>query len=157
MGQGKGKVYVAFTDYQKAFDRVNSECLLACLRDKGLSRKMLNINRSMYESVLCYVRAGYDYSDLYECPTGVKQGCLLSPKLFCLFIKEVAEELRSDGQHGIKLTTLIEEIFSLLFADDVVLVSHTVLGLQSQLNVLIRAYSRRGRTVNLYNFFFKGP
>ena len=62
MGQGKGKVYVAFTDYQKAFDRVNSECLLACLRDKGLSREMININRSMYESVLRCVRAGYDYT-----------------------------------------------------------------------------------------------
>ena len=74
---------------------------------------------------------------------------MLSPKVFCLFIKEVAEELRNDGQRGIKLTTLIEEILSLLFADDVVLVSHTVLGLQSQLKVLIRAYNRIGFAVNL--------
>ena len=44
---------------------------------------------------------------------------------------------------------MIEEIFSLLFADDVALVSHTVDGLQNQLNVLARASARIGLKINL--------
>ena len=59
----------------------------------------------------------------------MKQGCLLSPKFSCLFIDEVAEELLNDRRHGTKLTTIIENKFSLLIANDVVLVSHTVIGL----------------------------
>ena len=97
-----GKGYVDFIDYQKAFDRVNRECLWACLRVKGLSRKMWNIIRSMYESVLCCIRDGYYYTDSFESPAGVNQGCLLSPKLFCLFINEVTEELRNDWRHRYK-------------------------------------------------------
>jgi hypothetical protein len=149
MSQGKGKAYVAFVDYQKAFDTVNRDSLYACLQAKGLSSKMLKMIRSMYENVLCCVRCGYDYTDFFECPAGLKQGCLLSPKLFCLFINEVAEKLRADGRHGIMLTTLIEEIFSLLFADDIALVSHTTVGLQNQLNMLSQASDRIGLVVNL--------
>ena len=43
----------------------------------------------------------------------------------------------------------MEKIFSLLFADDVALVSHTVIGLQNQLNVLLSAANRTDLTVNL--------
>ena len=38
---------------------------------------------------------------------------------------------------------------SLLFADDVALVSHTTVGLQNQLNVLARASAKMGLKVNL--------
>lgn len=86
MAQNKGKVYLAFVDYHKAFDSVDREKLWTCLGKKGLSHKMLQLIRKMYENVLCCVRAGQDYTDVFESPIGVKQGCLLSPKLFCLFL-----------------------------------------------------------------------
>ena len=79
----------------------------------------------------------------------MKKGCLLSPKIFALFINEVAEELKRDGRHGINLSNLIEEICALLFADDRALVSHTVVGLQNQLNVLARPSRRIGLSVNM--------
>lgn len=148
MLQGKGKCYVAFIDYRKAFDSVNRECLWNCLRRKGLSRKMLNILESMYERVLCCVRSGHDYTEFFDSPVGVKQGCSISPNLFCLLINEVAEELRRRGRHGVKLSHL-EETFSLLFADDVALVSFTPVGLQNQLNVLSEVSNRIGLKVNL--------
>ena len=110
---------------------------------------MLNRLKSMYENVLCCVRSGHDYTEFFESPAGVKQGCLLSPKMFGLFINEVTDEIRKAGRHGILLSNLIEEIFSLLFADDVALVSHTPVGLQNQLNVLARASAKIGLKVNL--------
>lgn len=143
------KVFVAFIDYRRAFDSINRNKLWACLCRKGLSRKMLKILKSMYENVLCCVRAGQDYTEFFGSPIGLKQGCLLSPKIFALFVNEVAEELKRDGRHGITLSNLIEEIFALLFADDLALVSHTVVGLQNQLNVLARASGRLGLSVNL--------
>lgn len=149
MSQGKRKAYVAFIDYEKAFDSVDRKCLWSLLCKYGISKKMLNILQSMYEKVQCCVRSGQTFTDFFESPCGVKQGCLLSPRIFCLFINEVAEELRRCGRHGIKLTQLVEEIFSLLFADDLALVSHTVVGLQNQLNVLARISAKLGLRINL--------
>ena len=54
----------------------------------------------------------------------------------------MADEISRAGKHGIFLSNLIDEIFSLLFADDVALVSHAVVGLQNQLNVLERVSSK---------------
>ena len=54
MSQGKEKVYVVFNDYQKVFDKMNRVNLWPCLLAKGLSRKILNIIRSITK-VFCAV------------------------------------------------------------------------------------------------------
>ena len=79
----------------------------------------------------------------------MKQGCLLSPLIFSLLISEVAEYVRKNGKHGIQLLPSFEEIFLLLFADDIVLVSSTPSGLQNQINNLEKASNSLGLTVNL--------
>ena len=56
--------------------------------------------------------------------------------LFSLFINELANEIMQRGRHGIQLIPDLIEIFILLFADYVILVSDTVCGLQNQSNVL---------------------
>ena len=98
----------------------------------------------MYENVSCCVKSGHDYTEFFESPAGVKHGCLLSPECVCLFINKVADEIRKAGRHGILLSNLSQEIFLLLFADDVALVSHTPAGLQNQLNVLACSSTKIG-------------
>ena len=106
MAQRKGKVFVAFVDYLKAFNTVDRHNLWLCLRRKGLSRKMLNLLKSLYENVLCCVRYGHDYTEFFESLAGMKQGCLLGPKTWCPFINEVADEIRKAERHGILLSNL---------------------------------------------------
>ena len=101
LSQEKGEVYVAFIDYQKALDLVNRESVYVCLRTKGLSRKVLNTIRRMYETVLCSVKARCNYTDFFECLIGIKQVCLLSPDLFSLFINVVAEEVMVEEEEWI--------------------------------------------------------
>lgn len=96
----------------------------------------------MYENVLWCVRIVQDNNDLSESPVDVKHGCWLSPTLFCMFINEVAEELKRDGKRDIILYNRIEEIFSLLFAGDIALILHTAIGLHYQFNILARASKR---------------
>ena len=91
---------------------------------------------------LCCVKSGHDYTEFFESPAGRSRAAYSAPKCF-LFISEVADEIRKAGRYGILLPNLIEEIFSLLFADDVVLVLHAPVGLQNQLNVLARASADR--------------
>ena len=54
--------------------------------------------------------------------------------MFSLFVNESAVEVSRNGKHGIQMILGAIEIFLLLFADDVILMSSTPAGLQNQLN-----------------------
>ena len=88
-------------------------------------------------------------SEVFECHLGVKQGYLLSPLIFSLLISEVANFISKNGKHGIQLIPGQDEIFLLLFADDIVLLSSTPTGLQNQINSLVKASCSLGLVVNL--------
>ena len=77
-------------------------------------------------------------TDYIKCTFGVKQGDVCSPVLFSLFINELALEVIQNGGHGASFINDYFELFILLLADDVVLLSETVIGLQTQLNSLQR-------------------
>ena len=53
------------------------------------------------------------------------------------------------GKHGIQLIPGTTEIFLLLFADDVILLSNTIVGLQNQLDSLKTEPDRLYLTINL--------
>ena len=60
-------------------------------------------------------------------------------------IKDVIE----NGKHGIKLSPDLTELLILLFADDVVLFSDSVIGLQTHLNILYCTAERLDVILNL--------
>ena len=97
---------------------------------------------------MCDVVAG-GVTDLFVCPKGLKQGEITSPLLFSLFINEAATDIMKNGMHGVQMFPDILEIFILLFADDVALVSDTPRGLQNQLDVLARNSDALDLSVNL--------
>ena len=53
---------------------------------------------------------------------------MCSPVLFPLFINELTEDMIESGKHGIQLAPYLIELLILLFADDVVLLSDSVIG-----------------------------
>ena len=72
-----------------------------------------------------------------------------SPILFCLFINELALEVIDKGRHGVGFMFDAFELFILLLADDVFLVSETVVGLQTQFSSLQHAASEPELNVNM--------
>ena len=103
--------------------------------------------KSMYDAVKTRVRAGGDLTQDFICPRGYMQGDICSPILFSL-INELATEIIQNGKHGITLSPELIQIL-MLFADDVVLLSYTVIGLQQQLNILRDTAKKLGLVVNL--------
>jgi len=90
--------------------------------------------KSMYCSLLSCVRAKNESTELFDCPIGVRQGCVLSPTLFSIFINQLSDHMNAEGKHGIQILPEFMELFVLLFADDVALLSTSAHGLQNQLN-----------------------
>lgn len=143
------KLYVAFVDFTKAFDYVDHTKLLETLQKDGISGKFYCILRSMYESLKSCVRVKGEFSEFFDCPRGVRQGCVLSPTLFSLFINQLAQHINESGRHGIQLLPGLMELFILLFADDVTLISSTPFGLQNQLNCLKQSCVQLKLEVNI--------
>jgi len=102
----KGKpLYVCFIDLRKAYDSVNRELLWQAMKTYGISGKIVRIVSSLYENTRAKVRVNGVLSECLSLKTGVKQGCVLSPLLFNIFIDWVVRrvlkrweiaELRSD-------------------------------------------------------------
>ena len=148
-GNKRSKLYVVFIDYRKAFDSINRNKLWEALEETGVSTKMINIIKAIYKQVIAKVKFGNKYSEAINCPLGVKQGCLLSPALFSVLINKVAHKVAEGGRMGYQFVAGGKEIFSLLFADDIVLISKTPAGLQNQINNLKHISDELGLEVNL--------
>ena len=143
------KLYVAFIDFEKAFDSINRSILWPILLKNGVCGKLFRSIKSMYNCVKARVRSGGKLTDYINCTAGVKQGDVCSPVLFSLFINDLTSEITRYGRHGVQLSGNALELFILLLADDVVLLSETVVGLQTQLSNLRRAAESLQLKVNM--------
>ena len=75
----------------------------------------------------------YEVTDQFPCQKGVRQGCILSPLLFSLFISDLETVLRHN-ESGVKLNRMSMDL--LMYADDIVLISSSAAGLRKHLYVL---------------------
>ena len=148
-GGGRGKLYVTFVDYRKAFDSVNRNRLWTIMENMGLSTKFLLMLKAMYQNVQSCVRWRHVLSECFDSLVGVKQGALESPSIFAVYINSVAEYVNRKGRHGVQLLPGMAEIFLLLFADDIVLISTTPTGLQNQIDNLVHISKQLDLSVNL--------
>jgi len=100
----------------------------------GLRADYTSASRSMYENVKARIRCGCGakFTDYINCTRGVKQGDVRSPVLFTLFINEGALAIINNGRHGVSLSSDFIQLVILLFAHDMILLSETVIGLQTQ-------------------------
>ena len=103
----------------------------------------------MCNVVTAQIRAGGDLGDPCMYPSGLKQGDTCSPLLFSLFINELAKDIVQRGRHGIQRIPDLTEIVLLMFADDVILMSNSVGGLQNQWNIPHETAVGLGLVVNL--------
>ena len=131
----KKEVYGCFVDFRKAFDRVNRDCLWYKLLLAGVKGKMYFAIKSLYENVKCCVKIGQGgiFTDSFSASQGLKQGCKISPTLFCLYINELASKL---NQLRKGITVGDQHVPLLMYADDIVLLANSDVDLQAQLDCL---------------------
>ena len=82
----EGGFLAAFIDFSKAYDRVCRKKLWECLRGYGVSGKFLVMLQALYLENSVEVKIGDKRSDHFPVSTGLRQGCVLSPLLFSLYI-----------------------------------------------------------------------
>ena len=124
------RLFTAFLDLRAAFDLINRNLLWAKLIKLGIDNKLLSLIQRLYATTSCQVRYD-DLGNLTENITttrGVKQGCVLAPTLFNLFLNDLSPHLADIDSHCPKLNNT--PVYLLLYADDMVLISRTKIGLR---------------------------
>ncbi|KAL5015362.1 hypothetical protein ScPMuIL_009632 [Solemya velum] len=114
--------YCAFVDFKKAYDRIDRHLLWEKLQFYGLDGNFLSALKAIYSNTRCCVRVNGICTEWFDVTCGLKQGCLLSPLLFNLFINDLAVFFNGTGK-GIDING--ERVAILLYADDVVLLAET--------------------------------
>ena len=144
----KGKrLYSCFVDFSKAFDCIPRDKLFEKLRSKGITGKVFNLIKNIYMNEKCQVKIGQTLSSAFDANQGVRQGCILSPILFNIFISDLPEILDKDENEPAKIGNDIK-LSSILWADDLVMISESKEGLTKMFNDLIKFSSENGLKIN---------
>ena len=142
---GRG-MFATFIDFRKAYDRVDRSKLWQCLRDSGFCGRALSFLQAAYRSLSCEVRIDSLLSESFTVSRGLRQGCILSPLLFSLYINSLVEKLRGAGV-GVECGG--QKVAALLYADDAVLMAEDENQVKRGLKVLEEWCREWGVEVNV--------
>ena len=154
---------MCFIDLAKAFDTVERS-----MDASGCPTKFVKIVSLLHVGMEARVRTGCLESDPFEVSRGVKQGCVLAPVLFNIYISYVTRLLadRVGDNCGIQLTYRTERSLfdlpklkartkthstwfqELQYADDCALLAHSREDLQEALSAAADLYTKFGLQIN---------
>ncbi len=81
-------------DLEKAYDSVDRKGLWDTLRIYGVGRQLLVGIRFFYENANTSVRVNGELSESFSVEVGVRQGCVMSPWLFSLYMDACIREMK---------------------------------------------------------------
>ena len=121
-------------DLSKAFDKVNHHGLFLKLMKRQIPTKLLTILENLFKDCFTCVKWENLYSDAFRLDFGVRQGSVLSPFLFAVYL----DDLTNICLHH-------KGCFILLYADDILLISPSV----CELELLLHACERELRWLDM--------
>ena len=122
-------------NFRKAFDSVWHDGLLYKLLKINIRGNFYNVIKSLYSNSTSSVRIGNSQTRSFQYARGVRQGCILSPLLFNLYVNDLAFSFNNFLSDPFVLPNG-NKLNSLFYADDLIILSRSKVGLQNCLNEL---------------------
>ena len=138
-------IYACFIDYSKAFDTVNHEKLIECLKKVDIDENDIALLSNLYWEQLTKVRIDNTLTNPVKIKRGVRQGCVLSPSLFNLYTEFIFRE--TENHPGLKVGGT--NINNLRYADDTVLLAESEEELQELVTVVKEESEKYGLLMNV--------
>ena len=134
-----------FIDFKSAFDTVWRKALWRMMIAIGVDTKIVNIIEALYKDTECAIVIDGHITEWFKVNIGVRQGCILSPTLFNIFLEFVMKELKSLDQDLQMKNTLSVDI---RYADDTTLISTVFNKLNISSGELEEACRKLGMKIN---------
>ena len=125
-------VFVTYLDCTKAFDKMSHHGLFLKLIERNVPLCYVDILIYWYSNMQSRCRWENELSNSFSVPAGVKQGGVLSPRLFAVYIDDLMKRLRKKG-FGCHIINIF--VAAILFADDLCLMAPSRNAMQKMLNI----------------------
>ena len=111
-------LYHVFNDFKKkAFDRVWHAALWATMQKYNISANLVRTIEQFYDKATSAVQMNGSIGDWFRTTVGVRQGCLLSPTLFNIFLERIISGALEEYDRKVSIGDT--NITNLRFADDI--------------------------------------
>src|SRR5271156_738805 len=125
----------------KAFDRLNHEILFHKLLDAGLPKLYVRVLVDWYSKLSICVRWDNITSAPRRIESGVRQGGILSPYLYALYVNDVLLVLEK-SKLGCRIMNKLFNV--IMYADDILLLSISSSHLQALVDICVTELSKLG-------------
>ncbi|XP_063052390.1 cadherin-related family member 5 [Engraulis encrasicolus] len=107
-------LYMVFIDLKKAFDSVNRQTLWLVLTKNVCPDKYVQVLRLLHDNMSATVLTGFgDDTDPFHVDTGVKQGCVIAPSLFSIFIAGILHLTENQLPQEVKIMYRSDELLNI--------------------------------------------
>ena len=115
--QHQQDLYHVFIDFKNTFDRVWHAALWATMKKYNISTNLIQVIKYFYTKATSAVLFNSSIRDWFRTTVGVRQGCLLSPTLFNIFLERIMTDALEDHEGTVSIGG--RTITNLRFANDI--------------------------------------
>ncbi len=115
--QHQQDLYHVFIDFKKVFGRVWHAALWVTMKKYNISTNLIQVIKNLYNKATSAVLFNSSIGDWFRTTVGVRQGCLLSPILFNIFLERIMTDALEDHEGTVNIGG--RTITNLRFADDI--------------------------------------
>jgi Reverse transcriptase (RNA-dependent DNA polymerase) len=113
-------LHMIFIDLEKTYDKISRNIMWWALKRKLVPTKYVTLIKDMYTNIVTCVRTCDGESNIFSIKIGLHQGSALSPYIFTLVMDEITKNIF---------------FWCMLFADDVVLINESRIGVNQKLEL----------------------
>lgn len=121
--------------------------LISILKSINIPKADIRLTEQLYWKQKGKVKTSAGISEDFIILKDVRQGCIISPLLFNIYIEQIIKESIAQNHHGVKINNRI--VNNLKYADDLVLSSSSLAGLKDLLQKLSDTSIRYNMKINV--------
>ena len=143
-------MWIVSLDLFKAFDRIYWPTLWVALREQGVPEHLVSLLENAYAEQMREVMGEWGKSRRFSITGGVRQGCVLSPRLFSAVPQWAKQQWRTEiGHAGFDLGDNLGNLVDLSFADDILLFANSGPEVAQILDKFVKATGKAGLRLNV--------